>query len=158
MKKINNPFPQYKDYDCFGCSPNNPIGLKMEFFEIDDEIVAYWEPSDFYQGWNKVLHGGIQATLMDEIASWLVFAKLKTSGVTSKMEIRLKRPIYTNKGKLTLKAKLKAKYSKIAEIDVKLIDAEGIVCAESIMHYFFFPEDVAKEKHMYPGYEKFINE
>ena len=36
---------------CFGCAPNNPMGLHMEFFEDGDDIVAFWKPKDVYQGW-----------------------------------------------------------------------------------------------------------
>ena len=95
MKKISNPFEKSENYNCFGCSQNNKFGLQMKFFEDEDEIVTFWQPQNRFQGYNFVLHGGIQATLMDEIASWVVFIKLKTAGVTSKMEIRYKKPVYT---------------------------------------------------------------
>ena len=32
MVKINNPYAERKDYNCFGCSPNNEHGLQMEFY------------------------------------------------------------------------------------------------------------------------------
>ncbi|MFA6923512.1 MAG: PaaI family thioesterase [Bacteroidales bacterium] len=155
MKKIKNPFVECENYNCFGCSPHHPFGLKMEFFEEGDEVIAFWEPDDLYQGWNNILHGGIQATLMDEIASWIVFVKLKTSGVTSKMEIKLKKPVFTNKGKLTLKASIACVNKKIAKINVYLFDSENILCAESNFFYYIYPQNVAKEKLMYPGIGKF---
>ena len=39
MKKIINPWKGLKGYYCFGCSPENPMGVKMEFYEDGDEIV-----------------------------------------------------------------------------------------------------------------------
>ena len=33
MKKIINPWEGLDGYMCFGCAPNNPLGLHMEFFE-----------------------------------------------------------------------------------------------------------------------------
>ena len=33
MKKIINPWRNQEGYNCFGCSPDNPIGLHMEFHE-----------------------------------------------------------------------------------------------------------------------------
>ncbi|MDD5569785.1 MAG: PaaI family thioesterase [Bacteroidales bacterium] len=155
MKKIKNPFVESENYNCFGCSPHHPFGLKMKFFEEGDEIVAFWEPDNLYQGWNNILHGGIQATLMDEIGSWAVFVKLKTSGVTTKMEVRLKKPVYTNKGKLTLKASIGGVNKKIAEVNVYLFDSENILCAESKIFYYIYTQNVAREKSMYPGIEKF---
>ena len=33
MKKIINPWRNHEGYNCFGCSPDNPIGLHLEFYE-----------------------------------------------------------------------------------------------------------------------------
>ena len=42
MKKIINPWRDHPEYNCFGCCPDNPIGLHMEFFEDGDYIVSKW--------------------------------------------------------------------------------------------------------------------
>jgi len=51
-------------YQCIGCSPHNPIGLKLEFWEDGDELYAEWEPQPNFMGCVNVVHGGIQATLL----------------------------------------------------------------------------------------------
>jgi hypothetical protein len=33
MIKLKNPYAEYPGYNCFGCSPSNHHGLRMEFFE-----------------------------------------------------------------------------------------------------------------------------
>ena len=73
MKKIKNPWLSKPGYDCFGCCPENPQGVAMVVFEDGDEIICFWKPQSHYQGWINTLHGGIQATLIDECASWVVF-------------------------------------------------------------------------------------
>ena len=83
MKKIKNPWVHKDGYFCFGCAPNNPIGVKMEFYEDGDDIVSIWSPSKYYQGWVNTLHGGIASTLLDEVCGWVVSRKLQTTGVTS---------------------------------------------------------------------------
>jgi uncharacterized protein (TIGR00369 family) len=155
VKLLENPFRTLDGYNCFGCSPNNSHGLRMEFFDEGDSVVSTWEPTRNFQGWHNVLHGGIQATLMDEIASWVVFTKLGTTGVTSKMEVKLSKPMLMNNGPVKLVAKLCEMRRNIAVIDVELSDCEGTVCAEGIFHYFTYPEGVAKERLFYPGREKF---
>ena len=42
MKKIINPWRDHPEYNCFGCCPDNPIGLHMEFYEDGDYIVSKW--------------------------------------------------------------------------------------------------------------------
>lgn len=48
MKKIINPWRNHPEYNCFGCCPENPIGLHMEFYEDGDYIVSTWHPQRNY--------------------------------------------------------------------------------------------------------------
>ncbi len=155
---IHNPYRHVEGYNCFGCSPNNKNGLQMQFFEDGDEIICDWEPRGFLQGYFNVLHGGIQATLMDEIAAWLVQVKLKTAGVTSRIDVRLKRPVPVNEGPLHLVARLQETRRNLADIWVELHNPDGTIGAEGMITYYTFREDIAREKLRYPGYERFIEE
>ncbi|KAF0202676.1 MAG: hypothetical protein FD170_1850 [Bacteroidetes bacterium] len=158
MKKIRNPFVEKEGYNCFGCSPGNKLGLNLTFSEDGEFIISKWLPKPHFQGWQNVLHGGIQATLLDEIASWLVFIKLNTSGVTSRMDVKLKKPVYTDMGELILKAKLKEMNRNIAVIETWLYNPEMELCTYAIMHYYTFKEEIAREKLWYPGSEAFYEE
>lgn len=143
-------------YNCFGCASTNKFGLQMEFFEAEDEIVSFWEPREQFQGYFNVLHGGIQATLIDEIASWYVFVKLKTAGVTASLNVKYKKSVYTNKeGKITLKARLLKKRRNIAEIEVELFDQEMNRCALGKADYFTFSKDKAEKDFNYPAFDEF---
>ncbi len=92
-KVIRNPYTTQEGHNCFACSPNNHLGLKMQFFEEREYVISEWQPSDQFAGYKNVLHGGIQATVLDEIASWCVQIKLKTAGVTANMNLRYKKPV-----------------------------------------------------------------
>ncbi len=156
-RKISNPFRGSSGYNCFGCSPDNPIGLALRFVEEGDTLTATWKPETNFQGYNNLLHGGIQATLMDEIASWFVYVKMKTAGVTSRLEVRYKHPVYTNRGEITLRAVMKSHRRNLVDIDVELLDAEGKICAEALVQYFTFSEKIAREKFLFPAnYERFF--
>jgi len=156
MKKIKNPYANYENFNCFCCSPNNPIGLRMEFFEDGDQIISYWQPKDYFQGYKNVLHGGIQTTLMDEIASWTVNIKAKTAGITSRIDVRFKKPVYINAEKITIKATLKELSRKMAVIHTQLFNPDDQLCSEAIVTYYIFPPDIAKQKLGFPGYEEFF--
>ena len=90
VREIINPWTDLSGYNCFGCSPNNPLGAHMRFYEEDPndrfgDIICVWQPTQNHQSWINTLHGGMQATLLDEVCGWVVFKKLNTSGVTAKM-------------------------------------------------------------------------
>lgn len=155
MKKLNNPFLQFDGYNCFACDPHNQEGLQMEFYEDGDYILSEWEPQSYFQGYSDILHGGIQGTLMDEIASWIVYVKAKSVGVTAEMNVKFRKPVYVNKGSLTVRGKLKELSRKFAFIQGELFDHEGNLCAEADIKYFVYPEEVARKKLYYPGYESF---
>lgn len=87
-KKLYNAYEQHEGYNCFGCASGNEHGLQCEFYEEGEYITCYWTPRPEFQGFFHVLHGGIQATLIDEIACWNVFAKVKSAGVTVELNTK----------------------------------------------------------------------
>ncbi len=145
MRKIKNPWMQKEGYDCFGCCPNNPIGVHMEFFEDGDDIVCFWKPQTHYQGWIDTMHGGILCTLMDETAAWVVFRKLQTSGVTTHLEVKYKRPVMTTESQITIKAHIVEQRRNIVTIDVNLENANGEICTTGRLSYFVFDKEKARE-------------
>ena len=156
MKKILNPYVKVEGYNCFACSPNNENGLQMTFLEEGDYLISNWTPKGFLAGYNNILHGGIQATLMDEIASWFIQVKMKTAGVTSNMNLRLKRTVHTNQGSLKLRAWLKEVRRNLVDVHVELLNPDGKVGAEGIITYYTFPEEKAREKLNFPDPEEFF--
>ena len=105
-RKMYNAYADLEGYNCFGCSPTNPYGLKCKFVDEGEYITCHWVPSENYQGFFHVLHGGIQATLIDEIASWAIFSHEKTAGVTTEMQVKYRRPVRTDQGEIWLRAKV----------------------------------------------------
>ena len=160
MKKIKNPWRDPKnigEYNCFACSPYNSAGLQLEFWEDDEEIITKWIPERSYEGWIGVLHGGIQATLLDEIGGWVVMLKLKTAGVTSDMQVSYLKPVKVSKGEVTIKGKLLSYEGRTAKISALLYDGAGEECAKAELSYFVFPEKIAKARYQYPGFEAFYD-
>lgn len=153
-KQIYNPYRKVEKYNCFGCSPGNPIGLHLSFVEDGDEIISEWEPDENYTGWIDVLHGGMQATMMDEIASWVVFTKLRTAGVTREMTVKYRKSVLVSDGKVVCRARLIEVNRSLATIEVKLY-SKDILRAEAKCVYYVFGEDEARDKFLYPGSDAF---
>lgn len=145
MKKIQNPWLHKAGYKCFGCAPDNASGLRMEFYEDGDEVVSIWHPQPQFQGWIDMLHGGIQAVLLDEICGWTVFRKLQTTGVTSKMETRYLKPVSTNDSHLTLRARVWEVRRNLVTLEAGLYSEAGVLCTQAVCTYFTFPKEKAAE-------------
>jgi uncharacterized protein (TIGR00369 family) len=157
IRKIRNPFRLYKGeaYNCFGCSPNNPVGLQLDFYSDGENLFANWQPTRQYEGYTNVIHGGVQATLMDEIASWFVYSMLDTAGVTSSLEVHYHKPLYVNGGEVKIVAMLKEHTDKKAVLQTEILNAKGLICSSAVVEYYLFPSAVAKAKYLYPGKKKF---
>lgn len=145
MKKIINPWCDHPGYNCFGCSPDNPIGLHLEFFDDGDYVVSQWHPSKNYQGWIDTMHGGILSTLIDEVCGWVVTRKLQTSGYTVQLNVRFRKAVPTIESVLTIRAKVTKQVRNLAYIHAEIINSKGEICNEGEVTYFLMPPEKAKE-------------
>jgi uncharacterized protein (TIGR00369 family) len=152
--KIKNPFDPQQNL-CFGCGPENTAGLKLTFEEDDEKLYARWQPSIHFQGYVNVLHGGIIATLLDEVGAWCIYVKAGTSGVTSSMTVRYLKPVYISKGAVSIEASIISREEKSVRLLCRLFDGEGKKCAEADLDYFIYPENIARQRYSYPGREAF---
>lgn len=158
MRKILNPYNKLEGHKCFACSDKNKFGLNMTFEEHGDILISHWHPKEEFQGFHNVLHGGIQATLMDEIGAWFVQIKSKTSGVTASMNVKYINIVPVNMGALKLKASLIAKRKNLVDVKVELFNPEDKLCTEAEITYFTLPESTAKRRLNFPDYKEFFEE
>ena len=145
MKKIINPYLGKKGYKCICCSPDNPIGLHLQFWEEGDEVLTKWSPSENYQGWVDTLHGGVIAMLMDEVAGWVVNRKLQTAGMTTRLDVKYRQPVMTTEPLITIKGHISAQRRNIVTIHLTLENAKSEICDEADATYFTFGPERAKK-------------
>lgn len=80
---------------CFGCGPAHPAGFRLRFSEEGDDVVTRFVPGDGYQGPPGIMHGGLVATLADELGAWVLVMKLGKFGFTASMNLKLSRAVRT---------------------------------------------------------------
>ena len=158
MKKLSNPYAKQKEHNCFACEPRNEYGLKMEFWEDGDSIYSFWKPRQNFEGFPNVIHGGILATMMDEIACRFIFIKKKTSGVTIRLNIKYLKPVLLDDGEITLKASFKEEKRNISTIQVELFNGKKVLCTKGIVSCYLYPEKIAREKLNFPGVDAFYQD
>ena len=81
---------------CFGCSPHNERGLRMTFVQTGPKTIeSRYEVAPHMCGPPNVIHGGVQAVLLDEAIGMAarVGAGLDSPHVvTAEFELRYRRP------------------------------------------------------------------
>jgi len=139
-KKYMN-IPTFDDY-CFACGARNPMGIHMQIEYLKDAAAAeslLALPKEF-QGWQEVIHGGILATLLDEIMMHAIW-HFAGAGVTLGLEVQFRQPLAPAemvlvRGSLTETKgrRLKARGEIIRQADNRLI-------ANSSGRYLLLRED-----------------
>ncbi|MFP4376507.1 MAG: PaaI family thioesterase [Spirochaetales bacterium] len=154
--RVHNPFVGHNDYHCFGCDPHHPAGLKLEFFKRGDRVEATWEPDPKLEGYPGVVHGGIQATLADELGAWYAYAIIGTAGVTKSLQIEYKQTARLEDGPFLISAQGVEVTEKQAEVEVTLRNSSGAELAVARVVYALFSEAVARKRFFFPGKEAFF--
>jgi uncharacterized protein (TIGR00369 family) len=73
---------------CFVCGESNPAGLNLRF-ETDEQIVrTRFTPRPEHVGFKQIIHGGIIATLLDEVMAWACAIGTKRFGFCVEMSVR----------------------------------------------------------------------
>lgn len=152
---VPNPYVDVDGYRCFGCDPNNPIGLRLRFMSDGTTVWTDWEPRDDLEGYPGVIHGGIQATLADELAAWYIHAILGTAGVTRELKITYHTPARSSDRPFRLSATAGERVGRNLAIDVELRGASGTLFSSARCSYVVFSEEVARRRLSFPGREAF---
>jgi acyl-coenzyme A thioesterase PaaI-like protein len=79
---------------CFACGPRVPSGLALTITERrPDGVSATSVLDEVHQGAAGIAHGGLVATLLDEVASLAVWQSLERPTVTGRLEIQYHGPV-----------------------------------------------------------------
>lgn len=110
------------DHGCFGCGAANPYGLHLSFATDADGVRATFTPLLVHQGYERIIHGGIISTLLDEAMAWAV-ATAGIWAVTGEMQVRFRRPLHVGE--------IVALHGAVAEVRSRAISTSGKVVREA---------------------------
>lgn len=126
--------------NCFLCGMQNPIGLKLSFYEDGEHrVYAEFVPGEEHQGYPGVLHGGITCALLDEtIGRTLVRDDIWA--MTVDLNVRFRKPVPLGQ-KLTVVGEMVRLRSRIMEGrgEIRLVD--GSVAAIAQAKYIRLPDE-----------------
>jgi len=78
---------------CFVCGIDNDCGLKARFYFDDDKAITEYTAERRFEGYRDIFHGGITATLMDEVMIKALLAK-KIYVMTVELNVKYLKAIY----------------------------------------------------------------
>ena len=134
-----------RDYSrCFGCGQNNPIGLKLSFQWDGKTARAEFTPTEFYQGWPGLVHGGIMICLLDEAMAYAGLFE-GTICVTAKMQVKLRHLTPINEP-LVITSSITKKTRKVVGTRAAISLRNGTLVAEGTATQFVVQSQNREDK------------
>lgn len=123
----------YSQDGCFFCGKANPHGAQLEFSLAGNgerEVLCRWVPDRRFLGLGRVLHGGIQGGMFDEIMGWSAHHFSGNPGVTVELEVRYLAPLYIG-NPLEMRCRVLEMDQRRVRMEAWISDHEGKVCARA---------------------------
>ncbi|HEX9750222.1 MAG TPA: PaaI family thioesterase [candidate division Zixibacteria bacterium] len=128
---------------CFVCGDQNPEGLRIRFYYDDHrQAVADCEADPKFQGYKGVFHGGLAATLLDEIMVKAVLAERRYA-MTAEMSVRFKSAIRVGE-RLHLIGRVTRRRGRLFETEGEIVTSDGAIRATATGKYLELPEDTRR--------------
>ena len=119
----------FADHNCFACGDTNPIGMRLHIELGEGTASTTWTPGRDFVGWEDKVHGGLLATLLDEVMAWAP-SSYDSWAVTAEMNIRYRSP--ANPGEeLTARAWVEQRRRRIYHVRGEVRGADGRLIAQA---------------------------
>lgn len=122
-------------HSCFVCGDANPSGLKLRF-ETDGRVVrARFRPCAEHVGFKGVVHGGITATVLDEIMVWACAVGTRRFAYCAELNVRYLLPLSPDADTIVTGELVENRKGRVFEAKGDLRNAAGQVYAEATGKY-----------------------
>ena len=119
----------FADHNCFACGGQNAIGMRLQIELGEGTARTEWRAGHDYVGWEDKIHGGILATLLDEVMAWAP-SSYDSWAVTAEMHLRYRAP--ANPGELlTAEAQVTSRKRRIYDVHGEVRGEGGRLIAEA---------------------------
>jgi uncharacterized protein (TIGR00369 family) len=125
---------------CFVCGLENPIGLKMAFYQEEaGRVVGRFTPGPQHQGYPGTMHGGIVTALLDETLGRVAIASEHWMA-TARLTIRFRHPIPIG-DTVTVIGEAASWKKRVLEAHGEIRLADGRVAAEATGTFIDMPAE-----------------
>lgn len=114
---------------CFACGPLNPAGLKLAIRKTATGVELDYVIPEKYEGWHGIVHGGITATILDELLVWACSSR-GIQVVTGELTVRFRQQLPTG-SPVHGQGSIIAEHGRLIIAQSRLTDPAGAIIAEA---------------------------
>ena len=132
---------------CFICGVENPVGLKLKIYETEPGVVeTLYTPPEHFQSYPGILHGGIVATILDEVSGRAHMGDPAQARFmfTAKLEVKYRKTVPIGKP-LRIVGKAGKSKGRMAESWAGIYDENGTLLAEGNTLLVDVPAEMLKD-------------
>ncbi|MDW7980417.1 MAG: PaaI family thioesterase [Verrucomicrobiales bacterium] len=130
---------------CFVCGEANPAGLKLRF-QTDGRVVeGRFVPQAAHVGFKGVVHGGIIATVLDEVMVWACAVATRQFAVCAELTVRFLKPVRPGEELVVTGELVVNRKGRIFEAKASARSAAGTTVAEATGKYLPIKPDELRE-------------
>jgi acyl-coenzyme A thioesterase PaaI-like protein len=148
VSTVRLPWSVLEDYQCFGCSPHNPAGLRLAFEPDGDGLRSRFTLGRGFESYPGVVHGGLVGVVCDETMGNLIVLRHGRSAFTVSMRQRYVAPLSTGQA-YTCVARLREDAhgdERLLHVTAEVADEHGRVCATAAASYQPFTLDSVRDR------------
>ena len=124
---------------------DTPLQMRSFLFTcIHNEIITIFRKSDRKERFLETRET-IDNTLIDELANWVLSRRLQAAGVTTKLEVKFRRPVSTRDPQITLRGRITSNVRNFYTVHVTLHDSQGRLCDEGDVTYCMFDKERSRD-------------
>lgn len=125
---------------CFVCGEQNPHGLRLKSRIENGRVVLDYTAREADLGYRHIVHGGILATLLDEVMTWAAILSIRRVCVAAELTTRLKHPVKVGR-RLRVEGWVARKTSRLILVEGRITGEDGSVAATAEGKYMPMPAD-----------------
>ena len=118
---------EFEPHNCFACGTLNEHGLRLDLHLGERRSWTELTLDNRFEGWVGIAHGGIVATILDEVMAWSLVAE-DNWGVTARMSVEFRRPIQVG-SRVRAEGWIVRSRKRIVETAARIVDGSGTVLA-----------------------------
>ena len=131
-------------HHCFACGTLNANGLHLDLHVDRGRSWVELTYEQRFQGWDGIAHGGILATILDEVMAWALVGE-DSWGLTARLAIDFKQPVNVGQ-RIRADGWITRSRRRIVDTEARVIDAvSGDVLATATGVYVAVDETRKRE-------------
>jgi len=125
---------------CFVCGQDNPVGLRARCYQVGAAVELPFTTRGEHAGWSDVMHGGLIATVLDEVMTWAAILGSGKPCFAADFSVRMLEPLRAG-FECVASGRMCGDRRRVFDLEGSLADVSGRVYARAAGRYMPVPRE-----------------